>query len=163
VTDDLELARQRRDRHRSTRPVGAFGPSGRKQAAISRVTDKVDQAAERNHPADYYAGKVPTPERITIALDMRDLYGPEVDRALGGEEPMVDEWESGARVPGLAQVQALAKLTGFPVRFFYMPPPPPLDNGWMCGSGGCRPLGEQAGRDGKCPTCGHHAGKGSPS
>ena len=94
----------------------------------------------RHDPAAYYAGKTPTRERITAALDMRELYGPEVDRALGGEEPMVDEWESGARVPSFAQMQALAELTGFSVRFFYLEPPPPLDNGWICGSDGCRPL-----------------------
>jgi len=140
VTDDLELARQRRDRHRSTRPVGAFGPSRRKQAVIGRVMDRVDQAAERNHPADYYAGQVPTPRRITTALNLCGLYGPEVDRALGGEEPMVDEWESGARIPTVADVQALAALTGYPVRFFYQPAPPPVE-AWMCGSDGCRIAG----------------------
>jgi transcriptional regulator with XRE-family HTH domain len=75
-----------------------------------------------------------------MALDLRELYGPEVDQALGGEEPMVDEWESGERVPSLEQVQALAELTQFPVKFFYQPPPRPLDNGWLCGSGGCEPL-----------------------
>jgi len=156
MTDDLETARQRRSRRKATQPVGAFGPGGRKQATINRVLDRVDSAAERNHPDAYYAGKTPTPERITIALDMRDLYGPEVDRALGGEEPMVDEWESGALVPSLAQVQCLAHLTGFPVRFFYLPPPPPLDNGWICGSGGCRPLGHREVAK-KCPACGQHA------
>ena len=160
MTDDLDKARQRQSRRRATKPVGAFGPSGRKQARISRVLDRVDAAAERNHPADYYAGKVPTPGRITIALDFCDLYGPEVDRALGGEEPMVDEWESGARVPSVADVQALAVLTGYAVRFFYMPPPPPLEGGWMCGSGGCRPLGYGR-HDGKCPTCGQPASEGS--
>ena len=83
----------------------------------------------------------PTPERITTALDMRELYGPEVDRALGGEEPMVDEWESGARVPAFEQVQRLSVLTGFPVKFFYQPAPQPLTGGWICGSDGCHPLG----------------------
>jgi hypothetical protein len=104
------------------------------------VLSKVDSAAERHDPAAYYAGKTPTPERITAALDIRMLYGPEVDQALGGEEPMIDEWESGERIPALEQVQALAELTGFPVRFFYMEPPPPLKGGWICGSDGCRPL-----------------------
>jgi hypothetical protein len=141
VTDDLERARQRRERRRATAPAGAFGPSARKQETIDRVLARVDSAAERHDPAAYWAGKVPTPERITIALDMRDLYGPEVDEALGGEEPMVDEWESGTRVPDFTQVQALAELTGFPVRFFYMPPPEPLAGGFICGSDGCQPLG----------------------
>ena len=149
VSDDLDKARQRRQRHRSARPVGAFGPSQRKQQVINRVLDKVDAAAERADPAAFYAGKAPTPQRITTALDLCELYGPEVDRALGGEEPMVDEWESGARVPGVAQMQALSALTGFPLAFFYKPPSPPITNGWMCSPGGCRPLGD----DREC-TCG---------
>jgi transcriptional regulator with XRE-family HTH domain len=141
MTDDLERARQRRQQRRATQPVGAFGPSGRKQVVINQVMARVDLAEERHDPAAYYAGKTPTPERITMALDLRELYGPEVDQALGGEEPMVDEWESGERVPTLEQVRALAEMTGFGVRFFYLPPPRPLDNGWMCGSDGCQPLG----------------------
>jgi hypothetical protein len=110
------------------------------------VLARVDAAAERHDPAAYWAGKTPTPERITIALDFCMLYGPEVDQALGGEEPMVDEWESGARVPDLAQIQALAEMTGYTVRFFYLPPPPPLPGGWLCGSDGCHAL-EDASHD----------------
>jgi transcriptional regulator with XRE-family HTH domain len=142
VTDDLGEARRRRERRRATQPVGAFGPSTRKRATIDRVLTQVDAAAERRDPAAYYAGKTPTPKRITMGLDFCGLYGREVDRALGGEEPMVDEWESGARVPDLAQIQALAKLTGYAVRFFYQPPPPPITGWWMCGKGGCTPLAD---------------------
>ena len=141
--DDLERARQRRELRRTTRPAGEFGPSGRKQDVIDRVLVRVDAAAERHDPAAYYAGKTPVPERITMALDSRELYGPEVDRALGGKEPMVDEWEAGARIPDLTQIQALAKLTGYTVRFFYEPAPPPITNGWMCGTDGCAPLGKE--------------------
>ena len=89
--------------------------------------------------------QTPTPERITMALNLCDLYGPEVDQALGGEEPMVDEWEAGVRVPDFVQVQALAEMTGFPVRFFYLEPPSPLTGGWLCGTFGCVPLGEAPG------------------
>jgi hypothetical protein len=142
MTDDLDEARRRRQRRCETQPVGAFGPSGRKQDAIGRVLGRVDAASERHDPAAYWAGKTPTPERITMALDFCEMYGPEVDRALGGEEPMVDEWESGVRVPSLEQVQALAEMTGYTVRWFYEPPPPPLTGGWICGSAGCAPLGE---------------------
>ncbi|MER5649698.1 hypothetical protein [Streptosporangium sp. NPDC002524] len=63
----------------------------------------------------------PIPWRITTALDARKLYGPEVDRALGGEEPMVDQWESGELVPTPEQIVKLARLTGWPVGFFYRP------------------------------------------
>ena len=142
MSDDLERRRQLRQRRRTTQPVGAFGPNQGKQARINRVLAKVDAAAEQRDPSAYYAGKTPTPERITTALDMRELYGPEVDRALCGEEPMVDEWESGARIPAFEQVQRLSVLTGFPVKFFYQPPSPPIDNGWICGSDGCRTLAD---------------------
>lgn len=150
TNDDLERRRQRRERRRTAQPAGAFGPSGRKRAVINRVMVKVEAAEERRDPAAYYARKTPTPQRITTALDLCGLYGPEVDRALGGEEPMVDEWESGARVPDFGQVQALAKLTDFPVKFFYQPPSPEISRGWICGSDGCRPLRDEP----KC-TCGH--------
>lgn len=66
--------------------------------------------------------RVPYPERITAALDMADLYGPEVDEALGGEEPMVDEWETGERVPTVEQVRALARLTDVHEDYFYREP-----------------------------------------
>jgi hypothetical protein len=39
---------------------------------------------------------------------------------------MVDEWETGERIPAAEQLQALARLTGFPINFFYLPPPPAL-------------------------------------
>jgi transcriptional regulator with XRE-family HTH domain len=130
--DDLRRARERRDRRRSTAPVGAFGPSQRKQARIDTVMDKVRAAEKRNGP--------PTPQRITTALDICGLYGPEVDEALGGEEPMVDEWETGQRIPTKEQVQALAVLTGYPVDYFYLPPPTPMTGGVVCSTDGCRPL-----------------------
>src|ERR1035441_309812 len=145
MTDDLEKVRGgRRGRH--VRPAGAYDLS------TDQVLIRVDAAAERRNPAAYYAGQSPTPERITTALDMRELYGPEVDQALGGEEPMVDEWESGACVPAFEQMQRLAVLTGFPVKFFYQPASKPIEGGWICGSDGCRPLGETV--EHECPTCG---------
>lgn len=122
MADDLARARERRAR-RNTQPAGAFGPGGRKQVRIDLVMDKVRDAERLKGP--------PTPERITAALDMQGLYGPEVDEALGGQEPMVDEWESGERIPTKEQVHALARLTGFPVKFFYLPPPPKL-SAFLC-------------------------------
>jgi hypothetical protein len=58
-----------------------------------------------------YAGRTPTRERITVALDAAGLFGPDVDVALGGLEPMVGEWEAGTRVPTFAQVELLAAVT----------------------------------------------------
>ena len=90
------------------------------------------------HSPREFAGRTPTPERITTALDRRGLYGPEVDEALGGCEPMVDEWEAGTRVPTFEQIERLAALTGFAVSFFYRPPFTghygPI---WLCGENGC--------------------------
>lgn len=83
--------------------------------------------------------KTPNRGRITMALDLLQLYGPEVDEALGVAEPAVDEWESGALVPSLEDVQRLATLTGFAVRFFYGTTPPAI-SGFICirgRGGGC--------------------------
>ncbi|TMR88309.1 hypothetical protein, partial [Nonomuraea basaltis] len=89
--------------------------------------------ARRQLEADIAAGRIqPVPYRITLALDARELYGPEVDQALGGEEPMVDEWEEGKRVPTPDQVKALAKLTDYPIRFFYTPVPEWTGHMFMC-------------------------------
>ena len=77
----------------------------------------------------------PNPRRITSALDLRGLYGPEVDRDLGGEEPMVDEWESGKRIPTTEQIEALARLTDFQPAYFYLPTgPEELGPIIMCGT-----------------------------
>ena len=153
MADDLGEARRRRQQRRTTKPAGAFGPSRRKQATINQVLAKVDAAAEKHDPAAYWAGKTPTPERITAALDTREMYGPEVDMALGGEEPMVDEWESGVRVPSLAQVQALAELTGFPLKFFS----PAAATSDQRGMGvRLRWVHPAWGREDQwCPSCGH--------
>jgi hypothetical protein len=83
----------------------------------------------------------PTPQRITAALDMAGLYGPEVDYACGVKEPTVDLWESGELVPTREQIASLSMLTGFPWRFFYMPAQTPVQWGFICGDDGCRPLG----------------------
>lgn len=80
----------------------------------------------------------PVPARITAALDLCGLYGPEVDHACGVEEPAVDRWEAGELVLTGEQVRALARLTGFPVAFFYQPMQP-VGRVWVCarGRGGC--------------------------
>lgn len=67
----------------------------------------------------------PVPARITIALDTRGLYGPEVDLACGTWEGCpagdVDGWEAGTAVPTPEQVVLLAALTKMPVEYFYAP------------------------------------------
>jgi hypothetical protein len=52
------------------------------------------------------------PFAITILLDARGFYGPQVDVECGGAEPMVDEWEAGTRYPEFDQLLALLQLCG---------------------------------------------------
>jgi hypothetical protein len=85
----------------------------------------------------------PYPERISSALDIRGLDGPEVDVACGAVEPAVDRWESGDEVPTLHQLGLLAALTGFPLGFFFLPPSESLATGWICGSGSCERFDER--------------------
>lgn len=83
------------------------------------------QAAERGWQEQartrWEAGLV-IPDRITAALDLCELYGPEVDRACGVQEPAVDLWEAGRLYPSLDQLAALARLTGFRPVWFTLPP-----------------------------------------
>lgn len=84
------------------------------------------------------ASKTPVPQRITTALDIRGLYGPEVDVACGAEEPAVDRWEdpNDPLLPTAEQVELLAKLTGYPVLFFYLRPTPAIGPMFLCGEDG---------------------------
>ena len=77
----------------------------------------------------------PNRYRITTALDYRGLYGPEVDEALGVDEPTVDEWESGELLPTTEDIQCLATLTHFPVAFFYGVTMKEPELVYMCGMG----------------------------
>jgi hypothetical protein len=80
------------------------------------------------------AAATPVPARITAALDLCQLDGPDVDTACGAREPDVDLWETGELIPTFTQVQLLAALTGFPVAFFYQPyTAEDLGGVWLCG------------------------------
>ena len=98
---------------------------------MRRVRNYWTAAREQAEARVLNSGKAPNPRRITMALDLMDAQGPEVDIALGGVEPMVDEWESGARIPTRDQIERLAKYTGFGADFFYLADPAPLV-GWVC-------------------------------
>jgi hypothetical protein len=83
------------------------------------------RAARRLHVDEslrekWAAGRV-VPGRITSALDLRMLYGPEVDHECGVEEPAVDQWEAGELYPTWEQIVALARLTDFPLKYFFEP------------------------------------------
>ncbi len=77
----------------------------------------------------------PVPARITWALDMRGLEGPEVDEQVGTFEGNpagdVDDWEAARATPSPEQVLALAELTRYPVGWFYKPVQPGPQTGGM--------------------------------
>lgn len=78
------------------------------------------------------------PARITLALDMRGMYGPQVDVAVGTFEGNpdgdVDGWEAGRAVPSEEQISLLAAATGFPAGWFAKPikPGPLVGPVWIC-------------------------------
>lgn len=104
---------------------------------------KLAKAQNRQRTEQLLREGVPVPARITMALDMRGLEGPEVDLACGTWEGNpdgdVDAWEVADAVPTPEQVKLLAELTGFPVAYFYEPvkPGPQLDGMWVCGPRRC--------------------------
>lgn len=76
-----------------------------RRAANDRIAYKLWRAGELQ------------PYLITRVLDLNGLYGPEVDRACGAEEPDVDLWEAGKLYPTWRQVLLLAKLCGTTPRY----------------------------------------------
>lgn len=78
----------------------------------------------------------PLPERISFALNARQLYGPEVDAACLAAEPDVDNWEAGISTPSPEQVRALAQLTAYPVEWFYREPLKVVSSAIACGRSG---------------------------
>lgn len=72
------------------------------------------------------------PARITLALDAKGLFGPQVDESLGVREPTVDLWEAGVLLPDRGQIRALAALTGFAEAFFYELSPLPAGRIFVC-------------------------------
>lgn len=81
------------------------------------ITATARDAHLRAAYGDWLCGLV-VPDRITMALDLRGLHGPEVDTACKAAEPEVDQWEAGERYPSWEQLCALADLTGFLPGFF---------------------------------------------
>lgn len=124
---DLTTATTRRQRAEANKQQ--LLDERRQRAQAARAADTVPAAQQRGY-ARYLAGRDTEqareawrhghviPHRITTALDLRELYGPEVDQACGVQEPAVDEWEEGIRYPTWEQLLALARLTDFPVKFF---------------------------------------------
>lgn len=94
-----------------------------KWAAARARSRHLAAAAEQEARRLWEAGKV-VPHRITMALNVRGLYGPEVDEACGVVEPDVDRWEAGELYPTWEQLGLLAELTGFQRAFFCRPVSP---------------------------------------
>lgn len=125
-------------------------PQARAVAAEQATEDRHRYMAARTrqeNEALIASGKV-VPARITIALDIRELDGPEVDEQCdtwdGNPAGDVDRWELALAVPSPDQVRLLAELTDFPEVWFYLPiEPGPLPGDgpvWLCGRRGCEAL-----------------------
>jgi hypothetical protein len=108
-----------------------------------------DDRTHQWHPAPVPLAKVtkgipdrsPNRDRITAALDLRAMHGPEVDEALGVADvfdTVVDSWEAGEAVPTEDDVRRLATLTGMLPEWFYAGTLPQAEGAIVCGRGGCR-------------------------
>lgn len=73
-----------------------------------------------------WAAGMVVPNHITCALDMCELYGPEVDEKCLAKEPDVDMWEAGVLYPSWEQIVALSRLTGLWPTWLMGPPREPL-------------------------------------
>lgn len=98
----------------------------------AEIRDRKLQEAHQRWESGYLV-----PDRITMFLDARHLYGPEVDHACGVEEPAVDQWEAGELYPTWEQVLALAALCEVgPIVFTdAWGPTPPLGPIFICSRG----------------------------
>lgn len=101
-----------------------LNPDGtRDEKRLTQLRHRAGQAratglADDREAYQRWRGGLVIPDRITLALDMCGLHGPEVDIACGAAEPEVDQWEAGERYPSWEQLRALAALTGCTPRFF---------------------------------------------
>jgi hypothetical protein len=117
-------------------PAGG-GRTARDVLAEQRIRRDHAQAVARSREL-VRAGKV-VPARISMALDLAGLHGPDVDLKVGtwhgNPAGDIDRWEQAIAVPTRDQVWQLAWLTGFRPSWFYRPMKPgPLLGGpvWMC-------------------------------
>ncbi|MFI8977075.1 hypothetical protein ACIGO9_29630 [Nocardia asteroides] len=76
----------------------------------SRAHEEVAAPEREAEGKRLWAAGLLVPAAITVALDRKELYGPEVDRACGAEEPAVDHWEAGILYPTWEQTRLLAQL-----------------------------------------------------
>jgi transcriptional regulator with XRE-family HTH domain len=90
---------------------------------------------------DQDPGRLFQPWALTTALDLEDLWDPELSAAVGCVIGEIDRWEEGTTAPTVEQAKALARITGFPLRWFYQPGPPPEMTAtiFMCPGGAVEP------------------------
>lgn len=128
----------------ASRTVKRWGKAGQRLAPTERSEKEAQRVKEANRmanhrEADTRASKAAhdrgelKPWRVTMALNLRQLYGPEVDTACDAAEPDVDDWEAGTLYPRWEQVVLLAKLVGNPVGFFYQGGEPATGTIFICG------------------------------
>jgi len=91
----------------------------RDRLAVVRRAERDEQREIDNRVAfeKWKCGLV-VPHAITTTLNAHALFGPEVDEACGVREPAVDLWEEAKLYPTWEQLQALARLTQYPVIYF---------------------------------------------
>jgi hypothetical protein len=90
----------------------------RNKAAAAREREQSDHERYLDEAYRLWRAGEFRPYQATFLLNLRGLYGPEVDEACGAEEPAVDEWEDGIRYPTWDQLLALADLCDTPPRAF---------------------------------------------
>lgn len=137
-------------------PVTRLHPSARRAQQGARDLAAAQNTAQREAYQEGLARQrgerllaegTPVPARITIAMNLADLYGPEVDERCGTFEGNpagdIDRWELAICVPTGEQVRLMSEVTGFPIPWFYEPlEPGPLPSDgpvWVCWGGrrGC--------------------------
>ena len=89
---------------------------------------------------DQDPGRLFQPWTLTTALDLEDLWDPELSAAVGCAIGEIDRWEEGITIPTTEQAKALARVTGFPLQWFYRSgPPPEMAAFFMCPGGAVEP------------------------
>jgi hypothetical protein len=117
---------------------------GRELAADQNIAARVayQEASTRQSDERRIAAGLVVPARITMAMDLAGLDGPDVDERCGtyhgNPDGDIDRWEQALAVPSAEQVALMAEVTGFPIAWFYRPLPPGPTPGdgpiWICWS-----------------------------
>lgn len=106
--------------------------------ALQAVREKSALDANTAEAFDMWKRGLLKPYRITTILDLRELFGPDVDKACGVEEPAVDMWEAAELYPTWEQLLALSKLTNWPLLGFFRPEKANGAMAFVCGPRGCK-------------------------